>query len=110
MDNAAELAVLLEEERQALRRGAIDSLAGLAQRKDGLLAGLAADAPDPAAFASLQRALARNGRMLAAAGEGLRDAATRLRQLREGQDLVTYDDSGRKRTVAAAGPTVSRSA
>lgn len=110
MHRIAELEALLEDERELLRRGAIESLARLAQRKAGLLAGLSAQAPDAAAYTRIRRALERNGRMLAAAGEGLRDAAARLRQLREGEALVTYDDCGRKRTLAGAGPTVSRNA
>ena len=109
-DGIAALEDHLEAERRCLVGGDLDGLARLAARKEALLAGLRRGAGRGPALRRLRRALDRNAALLAAAAQGLRDADSRLRQLIEGPALVTYDGSGQRRTLDAAGPTLSRNA
>ena len=102
---------LLDAERHLLLSGKVDGLADLAERKERLIASLTVSGRgDAAALARLDPALRRNGRLLAAAAQGLRDAGSRLRHLRGDPELVTYDDKGRRATVDATTPTVVRNA
>lgn len=109
-DGVSALEELLEVERRLLTGGDLDGLARLARRKEALMAGLRPGAAPEAALTRLRRALARNDALLAAAAQGVRDADRRLRELIEGPALVTYDGSGKRRTVDAARPALSRNA
>jgi flagellar biosynthesis/type III secretory pathway chaperone len=109
MDEAVErLDELLERERELLRAGDLGPLADLAEHKQRLMAAIPAS--DSADLDRLRAAVARNGRLLAAAAQGVKDAGNRLRQLTAGPDLVTYDGKGRRQQINPAKPSVSRNA
>ena len=101
---------LLEAERGLLLAGEIQDLERLAERKQSLLAQLAGANPDAASLAALRRQLDRNARILTAAGQGIRHAIERVRQLADPAPLATYDGAGRRSEIEAPKPSVSRSA
>jgi flagellar biosynthesis/type III secretory pathway chaperone len=109
-DTYGALADLLEAEREKLLAGDLLGLERLVDRKQSLLTRLSRTEPDPVALSGLRRDLDRNARLLAAAGQGIRDAIDRVRQLAEPAPLFTYDGTGRRREIEATAPSVSHSA
>lgn len=102
---------LLEKERAMILTGDFDELAPLAPRKDALFARIGGESADADSLDRIGRSLARNQTLLAAALDGIKDAATRLgivNDLRRG--FATYDSAGQKSTVATARPAFERKA
>jgi flagellar biosynthesis/type III secretory pathway chaperone len=110
VDVVAALEDLLEAERALVLTGDVGALEQLAGRKEALLAALAGAEVTPAALERLRLGLDRNARVLSAAGQGIRDAIERVRQLADPAPLVTYDGQGRRSEIEAPSPSVSRSA
>ena len=100
---AAELRALLEKERAALTAGALDTVAGLAERKASLLPALEDTKLPPAELADIEAAATRNARLLAAASDGVLGVLTRLRDLQSATGGTTYGPDGRLRRSGAAG-------
>ena len=113
-DLVGALADLLETERTHLREGHLDEVTRLAQRKEELTARIeAGEATGAGALAlrDLQASAARNGLLLRAATDGMRDAAARLRFLTEGPEpLSTYDPAGRRQTMGPGKSSVTKRA
>lgn len=98
---------LFESERSGLLSGDLDRVLRLAERKNELIRRLPDHGADSASLDRLRRAAARNSVLLAAATQGVRAAADRVRGLLEGAaPLTTYDDEGRRMTLTPipAGP------
>ena len=99
--DAEALLTLLETERAAIRTGDFEGLEALAARKANLAARLADDPPARGLAVRLDRALARNARLLSAACDGIRAAQARLTALRDvRRGLSLYTASGDRTTVA----------
>jgi flagellar biosynthesis/type III secretory pathway chaperone len=95
---------LLEAERTGLLAGDLDRVLRLAGRKQALLSRLPDSSGDLARLDRLRRSAARNAGLLAAAAQGVRAAAERVRNLIEGPaPLTTYDGSGRRQSLASGG-------
>ena len=111
-DSPAEaLLSLLREERAAIRAGDLTGLATLAERKAALMPAIAAGRPTRAVVARLDRALAHNARLLAAACDGIRAAQARLSALSDvRRGLSLYTARGDRRTVAQRPDTLEHKA
>ncbi|MFP4327168.1 MAG: flagellar biosynthesis protein FlgN [Paracoccaceae bacterium] len=92
------LEALIDEERIALLNGDLDGLNRLLDRKERLIAAVAAaDLPDPGPIRRIKAKLARNQALLESAMAGIRSVHDRLRLLREAREsLRTYDRSGQE--------------
>jgi flagellar biosynthesis/type III secretory pathway chaperone len=112
---ARAMAGLLEREAAALREGRFEQIAPLLAEKERLAQRLAA-APAEARPGGdeaerLRTAAARNGQLLQALLEGLRDGITRLGALAAPPaTLQTYDGAGRRTTLAPQTPAAERRA
>jgi hypothetical protein len=109
----ARLARLLEEERAALRAGALDRLPDLLARKEALCAeveshGLGCSKDDMARLAEMARL---NADFLDAARAGLRAAIERLSECSTvARSVVTYTPEGERQALAVPAPKVHRRA
>lgn len=104
--SAAALESLLEEERRLILGAEWEALAALGAPKAEGLAALGGAAPGP-----LLDSLRRNQALLAAAIEGLGEAARRRAALASARaGLRTYDATGAAARVAAPRPRVERRA
>ena len=102
---------LLEQERRLVLAGEIGGLERLAARKAALVRRLADAGPHEPALRRLQKSLTRNAALLDAAGRGIADAGTLLAQARTGgAPLTGYDGRGRRHTIGAQAPSISRNA
>lgn len=101
---------LLDAERDLVLAGEILKLEHLAGQKESLLAHLAGARPDSASLTRIRQDLDRNARILTAAGQGIRHALERVRDLADPAPLATYDGHGRRSEIEAPEPSVSRSA
>ena len=114
------LSRLLEEENAALRDGDVERAARLAAEKEAIAARLAEAAPEIAALrqggggrgieerlAALGPLLGRNARLVAHAGEAVRDLISAL----ESQDgrAVGYDARGTRTRAARTGAMINKS-
>ena len=109
-DPADALRKVLLRERRILRSGKIGDLGDLMEEKTRCLA-RAAEIRDPETLRSLQRLAERNQALLAAAAGGLRAAASRLAQLREGLgSLSTYAEDGDRKGPPAPSSRLERRA
>ena len=98
---AQTLLTLLETERAAIRSGRIADLTVLADQKIALSLELSKTPPNRMVLARIDRALRRNERLLTAACDGVKLAATRLAALRAVRDgLSLYNAAGNRTTVA----------
>lgn len=106
-----DLMTLLEQERQAVRRGQVDQLSDIAARKDQMMGHVAAMQLTRQDARALRDAADRNGRLIAAALSGVRDAQHRLAALSEASDgLTVYSADGAKARVNSTGRTLQRKA
>lgn len=102
---------VLEAERAALREGALDKVARMAERKEALIVRIRAASPDPAALGPLQQALDRNRVLLSSAIDGLRAVGVRLNALSAARGrLETYDRAGRRQVSQTPGRSLERRA
>jgi hypothetical protein len=101
-----DLETLLDQTRDAVLVGDLDTLADLAPR----VAALADDLPrlDAAAAGRLIRLAERNAQLLQAATRGLRAAQSRLGEIVDGPTLTTYDARGQKAALALPSKLVPR--
>lgn len=98
---AQTLFTLLEAERDAIRTGRLEDLTALADQKVALSLELSAMPPNRMMLRRIDRALRRNERLLTAACDGVKSAATRLAALRAVRDgLSLYTAAGDRTTVA----------
>jgi hypothetical protein len=110
-DAATRLAALLEEERRLLRSGSFDDLPRLVRRKNRLAAAFARGDQPAADVARIQDLAGRNAGLLAAALEGVRAAAERLRAPRAAAlPLDTYGADGTRTRLSGAAPLHERRA
>ena len=99
---ADQMRALLAEERGAIGEGNFDGLARLAERKTELLARLEGESAP--ALSDLRNLAQQNGRMLAAALEGVRAAQRRLGLIREAaRGFQSYDSTGRAQRISREG-------
>jgi flagellar biosynthesis/type III secretory pathway chaperone len=100
---ATELRALLAEERTALAAGALDTVAGLAERKMALLDALDGAPVTRSDLDEITAAATRNAGLLTAASEGILGVLTRLRDLQSATGGTTYGPDGRLRRTGKAG-------
>lgn len=93
-----ELDDILDQERSALVRGALDQIEDLLARKEKIIAQLnTIDNLERTALAQVQTKVSRNQELLNSAMEGIRSVATRMAELRRvKKGLDVYDRAGRK--------------
>jgi hypothetical protein len=113
-DSCAErLAILLAEEREALRAGALERLPDLLARKEVLAEeatrdGLGCSQKDATQLAEMARI---NADLMEAARTGLRAAIDRLSECSAAaRSVVTYDPSGARHALPVPAPKVHRRA
>ena len=93
---------VLTDERQLLLDGRIGDLPGLAERKVALLSGLG---PDPSgAPPRIVEMAEANGRLLEAAGRGLKSALRRIEEAKGAGTTRTYDGRGRVQALSGQMP------
>lgn len=108
---AAELLALLEQERQAIRTASFDVLDALAEKKTTIFAALTQSATEPSDLGKIQKGLAENQALLAAAIAGVKAAQTRIQALHDVRhELTVYDQSGQLARVTAARPGLEKKA
>ena len=84
----------------ALRAGDFRDLAVISARIESLLQGIGGAAPDRAVLEGLRARADEQMRLLAAARDGVRAAATRVAELRRAPgEMLTYDPAGRGQTL-----------
>lgn len=94
-DPVVSLRAILARERAALMTGDYAHLNDFAEEKDRLLPQIAATRPSRDALGDLQRAMAANQALCAAALRGVRSAKARLDALAQVEaTLTTYDRDG----------------
>ncbi|MFZ3585199.1 flagellar protein FlgN [Loktanella sp. DJP18] len=98
---AQTLLTLLETEGAAIRSGRLADLTALADQKIALSRKISETPLDRIVLGRIDRALRRNERLLTAACDGVKCAATRLAALRAVRDgLSLYNEAGNRSTVA----------
>lgn len=97
------LDALLERERNALIDGDLAAISELIEEKEGLLDQIAAlDGAGKRGLEDLQGKAIRNQALLDSALRGIRNVASRFAALRKvRKSLETYDEKGRKTSLAA---------
>lgn len=103
------LVALLEAERDALLRGALDELGTLAARKERALAHLDQTAAGPG-MVQVRALLVRNAALLEAAGAGIQAARQTLLAARTPPALGVYDADGRRDSAPATATRLERRA
>jgi hypothetical protein len=93
---------LLDRERMTLLEGDIDGMTRSLREKERLIDALSdLDLTRDADLGKIQVKVLRNQKLLDSALEGIRSVANRISTLRRIRDtLETYDQSGRKTTIA----------
>ncbi|NIZ09740.1 flagellar export chaperone FlgN [Pseudooceanicola sp. HF7] len=96
-----DLDVLLEQEREALIKGQLDTLPDLLERKETLIDALnEIDGLEALQLQPLRGKVLRNQALLDGALRGIRSVANRFSTLRKiRRTLETYDDQGRKNAL-----------
>ena len=108
---AAELLALLEQERQAIRTASFDVLDALAEKKAEIFATVTQSGAEPGDLGRIQKGLAENQALLAAAIAGVKAAQTRIQALHDvRRELTVYDQSGQLARVTAARPGMEKKA
>ncbi|WBL33284.1 hypothetical protein O5O51_00825 [Sinirhodobacter sp. HNIBRBA609] len=99
---ADQMRAVLQAEREAIRSGDFAALETLVRCKTDLLARL--EGESGTALSALRDAAQQNGRMLAAALEGVRAAQRRLSLIREAvRGFQSYDSTGRAQRISREG-------
>jgi len=94
----AQLIRLLDKERRALISGDLETVIGLTDEKRALADQL--ESADTVELQALSMKLAQNGRLLAAARDGVSDVATTLKKQREARTKLSgYDRTGKATTI-----------
>ncbi|WP_439154522.1 flagellar protein FlgN [Yoonia sp.] len=107
----AQLSELLSAEREAIRSAAFDVLDDLAAQKAQIFATLMRGKPDRDQMAGINRQMADNQTLLAAAITGIKAARSRIETLRQvRQELSVYDQSGQMAKVTALHPGMEKKA
>lgn len=98
----SDLDELLDQEREALLVGKLDTIRRLIDRKEALIDELSAlEAVDTAELIVLNEKVKRNQDLLDSALAGIRSVASRLAAMRRvRRTLDTYDADGKKRSIA----------
>ena len=92
---------LVQEERDALLQGHLDSISDILARKEAMIDALAELHPPRDALERLQEHMNRNQALFDKTLEGIRNVANRLSALRRlRKSLDTYDEHGRKTEMA----------
>ncbi|MEM9343178.1 MAG: hypothetical protein AAGA87_09045 [Pseudomonadota bacterium] len=103
---ATRLDAVLEAERQALRSGQIDALASMADEKATLLDALTRKPCPPEVLTQLRQGMERNAKLAAAAAHGIRDAMTRLQDIKQAAGPISgYCDDGTRQNIGSGRPT-----
>ncbi len=101
----------LEEEREILLSGRIAELAGLAERREAVLATLSATKGDGARLQRLRDRAKRNGALMSAAAEGVNRAIKRLAELRKAAGPIgSYSATGGRCEIGTVGPKFEKKA
>ncbi|PYE84567.1 flagellar biosynthesis protein FlgN [Pseudoroseicyclus aestuarii] len=112
MDATDRALALLERERRALLSAdweALDRIAPLKARLAETLGAQPEAGLTPRRLAEIRRAAGRNGAIMTAAMEGLRDGARRLQEIRRAQSgFSSYDSAGRQARVASTRPGLEK--
>lgn len=95
---AAELLALLDEERQALREGALDRVLHLNAGKNAAVERIDARRTPPEALTAIEAAASRNATLLAASAQGILAVIARLRDMQSAGGGTTYGPDGRLRS------------
>lgn len=108
---AKELLSLLSQERQAIRTAAFDVLDAMADRKSELFAALTSGGTSPENLGKIQKGLAENQALLAAAIAGVKAARTRIQALHAvRRELTVYDQAGQLARVKTVQPSLEKKA
>ncbi len=101
----------LEEEREILLSGRVAELAGLAERREAVLATLSAAKGDAARLQRLRDQAMRNGALMNAAAEGVNRAIKRLAELRRAAGPIgSYSATGGRCEIGSVNPKFERKA
>lgn len=97
----ARLDTLLDQERNALLEGDLESLNQLVDEKEALIHSLSeAELDEPEGLRGVSDKVSRNQALLEGALDGIRNAARRLAEIRQARkSLDTYDETGRKQRI-----------
>lgn len=102
---------VLAREREAIRKADYDILNALAEEKADTFALLMQDRTDRATLELVQKGLAVNQKLLAAAISGVKAAQARLREMQNvRQELTVYDRAGQMAPVRTARPALEKKA
>ncbi len=94
------LRAVLDQERQLLLTGKIESLVKIAPEKERLLGQLAGSTDDTGLLDQLRRKADRNQELLVAVSKGIRAVSRRLETLRtQKTQLRTYDAGGQSQNL-----------
>jgi hypothetical protein len=96
---------LLDRAAEALLKGDLSALAGLAPRIE---AAAEVRPTDKATAIRLRHKAERNARLLDAAARGVKAARRRVTEITQGPMLTTYDARGMKAAIAPQGLTAAR--
>jgi hypothetical protein len=100
---------LLAAERAALLTGDYAGLAALAPRKESLFGAIPANVSDPGGLRRIAAEVGRNQVLLAAAIDGIKDAAAHVSEIRQARrGFLAYGREGQREVVAGSGPTLER--
>lgn len=101
------LSHLIMIEREALLAGDLDAVGALAEEKEGLAQAL--EKVNSAELQALSSQLDHNGRLLAAAREGVVAVLTTLKNQREARSsLASYDSTGKATQISPVGGGTER--
>ena len=110
-DAATAMIELLAREREAIRVADYHVLDALAATKADTFAVLMRGGTDPATLERIQKGLAVNQTLLAAAISGVKAAQARLRDMQNvRQELTVYDRAGQMAPVRTARPGLEKKA